>query len=547
MLQLPSWGIKSPPFGIACLSAYLKERGYKVTKRDLNIEIYTYFTGSPHEKLWNLNTEFWGDWEKVSSFVVEHNALFNIYIDEILASKAKLIGFSILWSTEMMSRLFAQEIKKRDRSRIIVFGGPHCARDMAGERIAALPEVDYVVDGEGEETLYELAKTIEGGEDIGTVRGVLYKKDGDVIWTGERSLISDLDTLPLADLDDFNFALYPDPMVPISTARGCPNKCIYCDEKRFWRIFRNYSGKRIFNEMQYQYRRHKISKFEFVDSLVNGNIKALEEFCDLVIDNKLPIGWMGQAVVRKEMSRELLQKIKYSGCFHFCFGMEHSSEKLMLKMGKLLCEGADCDTIVKNCYEVGLGIGLNWMFGFPGETDKDFQEDLNFFTINQKYLMRNASINNSPGFCGFTSGCFAYDHPDEVGIILGPDPCTWKTKDGKNTYVKRLLKFQKFCRHLDKLNISHSFPAHSNENELIAKYYFLVKNYLLAARYLKISLNKEGATVEKLFQLFDIYSAMGRKESILKCNHEFEKKFSNENDKRALNAKIKCLLNESSI
>jgi len=41
----------------------------------------------------------------------------------------------------MMSRFFAREIKRRDASRIVVFGGPHCAKNMSGERIAGLPEV----------------------------------------------------------------------------------------------------------------------------------------------------------------------------------------------------------------------------------------------------------------------------------------------------------------------------------------------------------------------------------------------------------------------
>jgi hypothetical protein len=195
---------------------------------------------------------------------------------------------------------------------------------------------------------------------------------------------------------------------------------------------------------------------------------------------------------------------------------------------------------------VGLGIGLNWMFGFPGETDDDFQEDLDFFSRNQKCLAQIASVNNSPGFCGINPPCYAYNHPDEVGIVLGPDPVSWTTKEGKNTYVRRLIKFQKFCRHLDKLNIKHVFPAYSNENELAADYYFLVKNYLLAASYLKISINKEGATAKKMSRLFDIYRGLGRQERILECAHEFEK-FSDENDKKAFAEKLKLLRNASSI
>lgn len=483
LIQAPFWGIKSPPLGLACLSAYIKNRGYQVYKRDLNIETYSVLKNQGLENLWQLNQPMWGDYKQVLAFYEEHKELFTSYVNDILIADPEVIGFSILWSTEIMSRLLATEIKKINPKKIIIFGGPQCTVGYFSERIIALPQIDFVVCGEGEETLYELLEALKNNQSIKGIESLYSKHEK---FCGTRPLIKNINSLPFPDFDDYKFDLYLQPvMLATNTSRGCPNRCIYCDEKIFWNVFRSYPGERIFEEIRYQAEKYNIDRFEFTDSLVNGNIKSLEKFCDLVIENKLKISWMSQAAVRKEMTKELLQKIKDSGCFHLCFGMEHFSQELLQKMGKVLCKNVDFDQLIKNCFEVQLPTGLNWMFGFPGETDEDFQADLDFFTRNVSY-MEYISVNNSQGFCGFTPNCYAYEHPDDIDIILGPDACTWKSKDNKNTYVTRLLKYQKFCDHLDTLKIKYSFPKFKNENELIGNYYFnCEKDYNLALEYYK--------------------------------------------------------------
>ncbi len=538
LLQMPSWGLKSPPYGMACLSAYLKDRNIEVIQKDLNVDMYNHFKGTEYESLWAFNEPFWGNYEKVSQFVNVNGKYFAQLIKDILVLKPDLVGFSILWSTEVMSRIFAQQLKIYAPNIRVVFGGPHCARQMEGPRIASLPEVDFVVHGEGEETLFELQEALKIGKDVSVIKGLFSKKDGKVFYKEDRPLITNLDSLPLADFTGIDFSLYPDAMIPVSSSRGCPNRCIYCDEKTFWHTYRTRSAKKIFAEVKQQYEKYGVKKFEFVDSLVNGNIKVLEEFCDLLIQSKLPIKWMGQAAVRKEMTKELLDKINKSGCFHLCFGMEHSSSTLMYRMGKLMCKGADFSKLIRNSHEVGLKIGLNWMFGFPGETEQDFQSDLDFFTENKKYLS-GININNSPGFCGFTPGCYAYSHPEEFDIIIGSDHSNWKSKDGTNTYVTRLNRFQKFAKHLKELGLYCSFPVFSNEAELIGNYYYNEKDYINAAEYLEKSLKNEGISIKKLLKLFESLHLSNNNAKIIGLYREFlERTKFNSEERKVLDEKI---------
>lgn len=339
-----------------------------------------------------------------------------------------------------------------------------------------MPYVDFSVHGEGEETLSELVATLESGGDVLAVKGLFCKHNWAIIYTGDRPQIRNLDFLPYADYDGYDLALYEKPvMLPISCSRGCPNRCIYCDERSFWISFRRRSGDRIFREVEYLTKRYDINRFEFCDSLVNGNVDALERFCELVIDRGLKIEWMGQAMVFHKMTKDVLRKIKKSGCFHLCFGMEHTSKPLLLKIGKIFCRNTDFDQLIRDAYEVGLGLGLNWMFGFPGETDEDFQSDLDFFTRNAPH-MTNVSINPSSGFCGFTSGCEAAKNPDKYDIILHSTAMYWESKDGKNTYPKRLEKYQRFWRHLDSLGIVRTVPL-LEEEKLLTRYYFEKRDF----------------------------------------------------------------------
>jgi len=112
--------------------------------------------------------------------------------------------------------------------------------------------------------------------------------------------------------DDINLRLYREPhRLDIFDSHSCPTRCHFCSEWQFWGKFRSKSGKRIYEEVQQHMRDYpQVNYFYFIGSLVNGDIRVLEDFCDLVIKNKLNIQWAAQAVIRPEMSKRLLKKLK---------------------------------------------------------------------------------------------------------------------------------------------------------------------------------------------------------------------------------------------
>ena len=120
-----------------------------------------------------------------------------------------------------------------------VMGGVHPSfmwREVLEEPGAS---VDYVVCGEGEETLVELLIALRDGGDLAKIRGLAYRDDGKPRATPVRPRLPKLDGLPLAwdllDWSTYTYFVYPGSRLgAISTSRGCMHGCTFCSQQKFW-------------------------------------------------------------------------------------------------------------------------------------------------------------------------------------------------------------------------------------------------------------------------------------------------------------------------
>lgn len=494
LIQAPGWGVNTPPCSIASLSAYLRKYNCRVMPIDINVEMFNR-NKKRYPEGWKIDvSNFWNNPSRVQEFINSNKADLDKFADAVVKSGAKIAGFTIYDSSYRVSCYLAKEIKARCKDILIVFGGPHASDYMAGKTILLNnPEADIVVEGEGEETLLEITRKVLSGSKIIECAGARYRVDGKVVKGSKRELIKSLDSLPFPDYSDFKFSLYTEPFkTPISSSRGCINRCIYCNEKPFWERYRFRSGEVMFEEVKHQIKRHPWVFFlDFQDSLCNGNIKALGKFCDLIIAEGLQIQWAGQAIIRKEMDYELFVKIKKSGCVNLSFGLETASPRLFENIGKVMARGVDIDRFVADSKRAGVECGLNFMFGLPGETDADAEESINFVRRNATNI---SSVNPSPSFCGVCPGTLANETPEKYGIDLTQGPTYWESMDGTNNYLKRIERFEKFIAAVHELNIPcvYASPRLANKNELIANYYYAICEFEKAIHYYEGSLRSES-------------------------------------------------------
>lgn len=145
-----------------------------------------------------------------------------------------LVLFSTyIWNAEITAKIIP-DIKKLLPSVMIGAGGPEFG--FAAELyLKKLPELDFVIKGEGEQTTLEIVE----GKDFNSIKGLYYRGSGDndesVIFTGERELICDLSELPfpypeLQELptDSGASSINKNKIYYYESSRGCPYSCAYC-------------------------------------------------------------------------------------------------------------------------------------------------------------------------------------------------------------------------------------------------------------------------------------------------------------------------------
>ena len=434
--------------------------------------------------------------------------MFDVYAKEVmnfiyavLSSKPEVIGISVHWSSLIAARLLANKFKQYSPETKVIFGGPQVAYyTSVWKELLRNKEVDAVVFGEGEESLKEYLAALGSSSDM-LIKGVAYTGfSKDIIDGGLREPVTSLDSLPFADFSDFDLNLYAGyNVIPIYFSRGCINHCCYCTENKFFPRFRNRTGKRLFEEVVHQLTLYpKTEYFRMHDSISNANINELETFCDLLVENKIKTQFnLENAVIRKEMTGRLYKKLRESGCTLIGYGLESPSKKLLRQVGKTACLDADFEKIIADGVRKGITIGINMMFGLPGESEADFQEQLLFIEKLKKFRKRIV-INPALNFCYFPEGCEASFNPAKFNVDLKNGELYWESSDGENTFLDRLAKFEKFCALANKFGYRNFFGVtqNINRNALLGQYYFVKKEYPLALDYLLKSFEREIKTLE---------------------------------------------------
>ncbi len=453
LVQCPAWTTESPPYALALLVVALEKSGHEVICFDLNIELYRFCKeimkqddSIISDESWSMDFRgyAWYEKEKVLNFINEYEPYINKLIDSIVNSPAQIIGFSVQSTSKFSSLEIARRIKERDKSKIIVFGGPLCFRNCYG--IGILKDfqfLDFVCFGEGEELFPQLINTIEKEGKV-QYSGFGSRMENNIIVDGgDGKLIKDLDRIPFADYSKFSLEKYAKKLLPIATSRGCINRCSFCNESTHWRKYRRRSAQNTLEEIKYQLELYpEIETFWFNDSLINGDIGLLNELCDLLISNKVKVKWGGQGTICKEMTKDLLRKMKLAGCNLISYGVESGSSKILRLMRKDYYTPELAKEIIRSTFEVGIDTIFNIIVGFPGETEDDFEETKDFVRECKRYTIHI----ELPTFL-LLKGSYVYNHLDEFNILpieySDPDwQLKWQTKDNLNTYDLRKRRLE---------------------------------------------------------------------------------------------------------
>lgn len=523
LIQAPIWGIYDPPLGLSLLSACIKEAGFDAQVFDLNIELYNNRPGK-YAHSWAVEQSvLWSHEEFVSGFMSDNERMVSESLNGIVNNyKPDMIGFSVNSASRLASCHFARWIKNTNDQMPIVFGG-HFLMTLQDNEMESLfndSPVDYIVYGEGEKIVVELLQTIKDNRSPSLCPGIFYRDEKKKIHkTAPQIILDDLDSLPFMDLSDTPLGSYQKAPwlgnhLTFQSSRGCPWKCAFCGSTTYWSRFRCMSGKRMYDEIKFHCENNPdVRHIEFMDLLLNADIRELEQFCRHMIERPITadLTWHANAIIRPEMTPEFMQLMKRAGCMRLTFGIESGSQAVLDSMRKKY-KIADAVDVLRNTHDAGIEVKTNFMFGFPGETENDFQLTLEFLRKNAANI---TTVYPSFSFCVIEQNSYLHAHMQEFGIIPNSqDNLYWESVDGKNTYPERLRRWEVFTKHARALGVDvgigleTSIDMHIAMN--LALYHKSKNEYVKAKEYFERYLEHDPHNNAVISELRDLCKKLPR-------------------------------------
>ena len=387
-ILLPEWAFDLPPYNIARLSSIINEAGYKSSCLDLNIEVYQesrkwvedgtvpFDPFNPHNLTkWEID-EYPKYLEKPVSKILKK------YINKIVRLNPKVIGFTLYYCNEGPVQWFASELRKRLPNTTFICGGPNLhfrKHDIEQGKIYSLnnkPLFQYGIVGESELIILDVLEEIDSGQ---------MNHTGMKFLTQPINQRLNINNFPIPNYNDFDFSKYDMPNGLLTEfSRGCIAKCTFCSETHFWKYRQRHSNS-VLDEIEHLYRTKGTNVIWFLDSLINGNLKALKEFAEGVIERGLKIKWAGFARCDERMDLKYLKLLKKAGCFILKIGAESASNKVLDDMSKRMTR----EIMEKNFTDfkkAGIGVFTTWINGFPTEERTDHKSSLTFICRNRKRI-----------------------------------------------------------------------------------------------------------------------------------------------------------------
>jgi ribosomal peptide maturation radical SAM protein 1 len=370
-------------------------------------------SGVPIAKEYDLS-ELCGRLARISSRVVDSED-WDRYI---------LAGFSICFGQLTSSLFFIREIKKSVPTLRIVVGGSACAGDLGVSLLDSFPEIDFVIQGEGELPLVNLINNLMGTqEDSGRVSipGLVsrYKfPKGQTI-----SQVPNLDQLPTPEYEDYFRQLQdlePEkrflPRVPMEISRGCwwrkslgskgPSGCAFCNLNLQWQGYRAKSHKKVIAELDSLTNEHQILSVSFMDNLLP--FKGLKALFDGIV--RLKKDFRLFAEIRATTPRNVLAAMGEAGVREVQVGVESLSTSLLQKLNKGTT-AMDNMEIMKNCETPGLpNLTGNLILNFPSSDEQDVAETIS----NLEFALPFRPVRGIPFWLGY--GSPVWQMPDVYGI-----------------------------------------------------------------------------------------------------------------------------------
>jgi ribosomal peptide maturation radical SAM protein 1 len=418
LVSMPFGALDRPALGISLLKAILCRRGIPCDVRYLNFEFADVI--GPSEYHWLSNdlpyTAFAGDWAFTESLYGKRPEATQAYLNEVLIGTWRtplqdiqrilrvkalthrflqhalrsvpwyeygIVGFTSTFEQNIASLSMARLLKSRHPDIRTVFGGANWEGEMGLELHRQFPFVDYVCSGESDESFPQLVETLLAddlpAEKEISIPGIVYRRGGESVYTGQAPLVRDMDALPYPDFSDYFENLMRDgesdmaaPLLLLETSRGCwwgaKSHCTFCGLNGGAMGFRRKSDARALREILDLSDLWGVRTIHFADNILDmgyfqgmlPQLAAAGRNLDLFYE------------VKANLTSEQVRLLAGAGVRHIQPGIESLSDHVLALMKKGVT-GLRNVQLLKWCKQYGIEVDWNILYGFPGETRQDYE------------------------------------------------------------------------------------------------------------------------------------------------------------------------------
>ncbi|MDH4083948.1 MAG: RiPP maturation radical SAM C-methyltransferase [Nitrospira sp.] len=418
LVNMPFSYAKYPSIQLGTLAALLKSNGIPVDCHHLNVRFAHLIGVELHESICEKRALF-GEW-LFSSLLFRENPkrteypqVFKPVFEQITQESGKpigyfeematriapqfltwalrsidwgqyqLIGFTSTFDQNVASLTMAKLIKDLYPDVTIVFGGANFDGEMGVEYFRAFPFIDHVVVGEGEESFLLLVRQVLAGQKGNYPNGVTYRQGEKIVLTPNVSLFSEFAKTGPPDYDDYYHLLAElgdtakglDRILLYEGSRGCwwgeKHHCTFCGLNAQSMKFRAKAPQQVIHEIASLSQRYDAVRFRLVDNIIDmayiDNLfgKLAEDHCDLDVFIE----------TKSNLQKRQIKTLAAGGVKCMQPGLESLSLNQLRAMDKGVTPMQNIVCLKWSLY-YHVMVSWNILLGFPGETDEDYQRQL---------------------------------------------------------------------------------------------------------------------------------------------------------------------------
>lgn len=383
--SVPGTWTGTPILAPALLKACLQSAGFESTAIDLNFEANEIISKQPNPdqiKDFFYNQDIYNTTHDVLFELLDHCAT------RIKSYNPDLVCLSLLTQDcQFFTYWLCYHLRYILPNAQIVIGGSGIKSFIAQESINFAEHlkskgfIDDYINGDGE---YSIVAYVQGNLDHTGINKNNWQQ------------LDDLNSLPIPNFDDYDLHNYPTPSIPVCDSRGCIRSCEFCDIIEHWTKYRFRTAENLWNEMRTQIVRYGITRFEFHNSLTNGNMREFTKVLDYIEEynkqNTKQISWNGYFIVRSERSHpeSLWKKIKNTNG-NLMLGVESVVESVRVNLGKNFTN-LSLDYHLEMIKKYNIPSLLMLILAYPTETVDDMEYTKKWFVDRKHYALDNVRV-----------------------------------------------------------------------------------------------------------------------------------------------------------